>query len=165
MIYTPEQKRSHIRELQGYLYLLSKQDKRIPQVIPDGIYGSETAMAVRAFQQAYGLPVTGEVDRATWEAIVAAFQKATEEPAPLEVFPTKNYVLRQGDTGDLGYIVQLMLNALSRQYDNINPVQINGNFDDSLADGVRNFQNIIGLPITGSVDLDTWNMLAVSAKL
>ncbi len=51
MAYTNEDRRNHIRELQRYLYSLSFYDETMPQVVPDGIYGRETALAVRAFQQ------------------------------------------------------------------------------------------------------------------
>ena len=36
----------------------------------DGQYGAGTANAVRAFQSAAGLPVTGQVDAATWPALL-----------------------------------------------------------------------------------------------
>ena len=39
MPYTEAQKRSHIHEIQSYLYILATQDARIPTVTPDGIYG------------------------------------------------------------------------------------------------------------------------------
>src|SRR6266545_751047 len=36
----------------------------------DGLYGDQTRAAVRAFQQASGLPATGDVDCATWGALL-----------------------------------------------------------------------------------------------
>ena len=44
----------------------------------DGEYGNETAGAVKAFQLARNLPVTGEADRATLEALVATSGDETE---------------------------------------------------------------------------------------
>mgnify|MGYP000987852413 CR=1 FL=1 len=44
----------------------------------DGEYGNETAGAVKAFQLARNLPVTGEADRATLEALAAASGIRTE---------------------------------------------------------------------------------------
>jgi lysozyme family protein len=35
----------------------------------DGIFGAITAEAVRRFQRRHGLPVTGDADKATWEAL------------------------------------------------------------------------------------------------
>ena len=48
MAYTEQDRRNHIRELQQYLYSLSFLDETLPRVIPDGIYGRQTALAVRA---------------------------------------------------------------------------------------------------------------------
>ena len=39
-------------------------------VTPDGSYGSQTVAAVRDFQTKSGLPVTGQVDTATWQALL-----------------------------------------------------------------------------------------------
>lgn len=49
----------------------------------DGIYGPETAASVRRFQQVWGLPVSGTVDRATWEAL------AEEMVLPVAARPTE----------------------------------------------------------------------------
>jgi hypothetical protein len=38
----------------------------------DGRFQEDTAKAVRAFQEAHGLPVTGEVDRQTWDDLHAS---------------------------------------------------------------------------------------------
>ena len=51
MAYTDEQKLRHISELQRYLYSISHYNKKIPRILPDGIYGPETTQAVRTFQQ------------------------------------------------------------------------------------------------------------------
>lgn len=45
-------------------------------------FGSRTEEAVRAFQSAHGLPSTGEVTQADWDAIVAA--AGAREPAPVD---------------------------------------------------------------------------------
>ena len=41
----------------------------IPRVAADGIYGPDTAAAVREFQSIFGLPPTGVTDFATWYKI------------------------------------------------------------------------------------------------
>jgi uncharacterized YkwD family protein len=54
----------------------------------DGVYGPATAAGVRYFQQRYGLPVTGQVDGDTLQAILWAYaelkipKKPSEEPKP-----------------------------------------------------------------------------------
>ncbi len=46
-------------------------------VAVDGAYGSQTVGAVKSFQAAHGLPVTGEIDTATWQSLTANY-----DPAP-----------------------------------------------------------------------------------
>lgn len=62
-----------IRSLQTMLRVVARADARLPGVIPDGSFGSDTEAAVRAFQQTYSLPVTAEVDEATWQKLVSVF--------------------------------------------------------------------------------------------
>ncbi len=54
----------------------------------DGDYGSGTEKSVKAFQNAMGLSVTGEVDEETWQAIEAALQpqEIEEEMSMEEIF-------------------------------------------------------------------------------
>lgn len=164
-MYTEEQKRSHIRELQGYLYQLARNDGRIPMVIPDGVYGMETAAAVRAFQNLYGLPVTGEVDRATWDAVVREYQRVVAVPLELNVFPSARYVLREGDEGALVYFVQVMLDVLGGRFADLRPVDINGRFDKKTAEAVKAFQRRAQQEETGSVSHETWNALVRGFKI
>jgi peptidoglycan hydrolase-like protein with peptidoglycan-binding domain len=46
----------------------------IPPAEPDGIYGPQTESAVRAFQEFFGIDVTGVVDRYTWDRIVLIYR-------------------------------------------------------------------------------------------
>ena len=59
--------------MQEYLTRISASYPEIPAPNPDGIYGSATENAVRAFQQRFYLPVTGVIDIRTWEQIVAVY--------------------------------------------------------------------------------------------
>lgn len=160
-MYTDAQKKSHIRELQGYLYQLGRQDNRIPLVIPDGVYGPETALAVRAFQEIHQLPVTGEVNRTTWDAIVADFQAQTAPPLAIDAFPSPTYVLREGDEGSLVFFVQVMLDALHNRHGDLPPVDVNGHFDHQTAEAVRALQHRAGAHADGRVDRNTWNALVM----
>lgn len=63
-MYSEEQKSQHIYDLQTCLRRL-QQERGVSPLVPDGIYGAETAEAVRAHQRECGLPVTGRVDRET----------------------------------------------------------------------------------------------------
>ena len=56
---------SAVEQLQFWLNTLAQYESSIPSVTVDGVYGSGTAGAVRAFQRRYGLSVDGVVGRAT----------------------------------------------------------------------------------------------------
>ena len=58
-----------VSSLQYMLNQLSQTYRFLPQLVPDGVYGERTLEAVMRFQREAGLPVTGTVDQATWDAI------------------------------------------------------------------------------------------------
>lgn len=58
-----------VRQLQNQLNRIGRNYPAIGQVAADGIYGQNTANAVRTFQRAFSLPVTGVTDYATWYEI------------------------------------------------------------------------------------------------
>ena len=60
---------SEIREIQEKLRALALNEGNLPEISVDGIYGPLTSLAVSAFQQSEGLPVTGEVDSETWRRL------------------------------------------------------------------------------------------------
>ena len=79
-----------VRLLQYMLEVLSDFITQIPMVSVDGVYGAETADAVRAAQRWFGLPITGVVDASTWDALYdqysgienATFRSRETFPAP-----------------------------------------------------------------------------------
>lgn len=58
-----------VRQLQEQLDAIAQIYTAIPRIQPDGIYGQQTAAAVREFQNIFGLPQTGVTDFATWYKI------------------------------------------------------------------------------------------------
>jgi len=67
-----------VRTLQDYLNTLSVYSGVFPVEVT-GIYGVSTARSVSGFQRRFGLPVTGEVDRATWDEISAKYRELLAE--------------------------------------------------------------------------------------
>lgn len=64
---------SKVAQLQNQLNVISRNYSLIPKVKEDGIYGQETANAVRTFQGIFDLPKTGVTDFATWYKISEIF--------------------------------------------------------------------------------------------
>lgn len=165
MPFTNAQKKQHIHEIQRYLHTLSYFNDAIPRVIPDGFYGKETALAVRAFQREYGLPETGSVDHTTWNRIVEAYKSLLHaKPLAYNLFPSSGYVLRKGDSGLLVYVVEAMLNAIGESYDNMPALKVTGVYDASTEAAVKRFQSRVGIPQNGNVDSGTWNMLVRASE-
>ena len=160
MAYTNIQRKQHIIELQTYLHAIALMNDRIPLIIPDGVYGNETAIAVRAFQREYGLPDTGTTDGQTWNKIVSVYRENLRgNPVPYAVFPSAKYVAAKGDSGQLVYILQAMLQTIGKRYDNAPNVEVCGTYNDATAEAVTRFQRWCGIPLSGKVDSGTWNML------
>lgn len=153
-----------IRNLQRYLRQLSFFDDNLPEIPIDGVFDTETRQAVEMFQKKRGLPVTGEADRVTWDAIFAEYLRsvsATAKPDAVDIFfrrPVPTFI-RAGDTGFHVAAVQYMLNEVLLFYGETPQITTDGSYGQQTADGVREFQRYASLPLTGEVDLETWNRL------
>lgn len=62
-----------VRTIQHQLNSISNNFPLIPKLIEDGVYGENTAASVRKFQEIFKMPVTGEVDFATWYRISSIY--------------------------------------------------------------------------------------------
>ncbi len=60
---------SKVRQLQNQLNAISGAYPQLPRIAADGIYGENTANAVKTFQRIFGLPQNGVVDYPTWYKI------------------------------------------------------------------------------------------------
>ncbi|MCI1268335.1 MAG: peptidoglycan-binding protein [Ruminococcus sp.] len=165
MSYTLYQKKSHITELQKYLFSISFFNCNIPRIIPDGFYGSETASAVRAFQHEYGLTENGITDNQTWTKLIAVYRSfANAKPEPVYAFPQSASQIKIGDNGFPVYILQSMLAVLGDTSQDFSKIPISGSFDRATADALRKFQSSVNLSPSGFADSRTWNLLAKTVK-
>ncbi|MEA4965721.1 MAG: peptidoglycan-binding protein [Oscillospiraceae bacterium] len=163
-----EQPSQNIQNLQTMLRVISKAGGEIPSVIPDGIYGSQTADSVRAFQCAAGLPQTGSADEPTWRNVsiaYAALAPSTAVPAPLWIELRRDQVLSSAADNTHIYLVQAMLLALSQYYVNFPALTVTGKFDSTTEAAVRRLQKVSGLPETGQVDRRVWKYLTSLYRL
>ena len=158
-------RRVAVRNLQRYLRHLSYFIEEIGEVPIDGIFGSDTEAALRAFQKIVGLPPTGRADAVTWDRLFRAYTNSIEqrqEPLRIANFPQipENYTVEIGNVQFLVSIIQNALQELRSVYDSIGEVLPTGTYDIATANAVREFQRLQGLPQTGSVDRITWNAIA-----
>ena len=151
-----------IRSLQTMLRVIAEDDRTLPSVVPDGIYGQETITAVSAFQRRYELPVTGVTDQQTWEAIVGAYETALiriGKAAPIEIIMDPGKVYHRGEYSPNLYLMQSMLLFLSLLHPSIDMPSHNGTLDTPTSEALAGFQVLAGLPPTGELDKLTWKYL------
>lgn len=152
-----------VTSLQTMLRVIAMQDPTCPPVIPDGIYGTQTAKAVAVQQKRAGLPQTGITDFATWQAICAAYQAAAVEmapAAPLDVIMNPNQVILEGSDNLHVLLVQAMLHTLHEVYPNLACCPLNGSCDGDTVCAIRSLQRCCGLPESGILDKHLWQLLA-----
>jgi len=151
-----------VRSLQTMLRVIAEDDRRLPTVVPDGIYGPTTMIAVTAFQRREGIPVTGITDQYTWERIVASYEPAllrVGKAEPIEILLEPGQVIAAGESNPYLYLVQGMLAQLSGDSDAVTHPGHSGVLDAETSLSIRGFQVLAGLPPTGTLDRITWHHL------
>lgn len=71
-----------VQQMQEQLNRIARNYPAVPTLSPDGIYGQQTADAVRIFQGIFDLPQTGVVDYATWYEISEIFVGVSQISEP-----------------------------------------------------------------------------------
>ena len=148
---------SAVEQLQFWLNTLAQYDSAIHSVTVDGVFGSGTAAAVRAFQRKYGLTVDGVVGRTTWTEVYDQFRSIQSDNGTPNAYP--GTALRQGSSGQNVRLVQFWLKIARTVYSSLNNVTVDGIFGSSTAAAVRRFQTYFGLTSDGVVGRTTWNKL------
>ena len=148
-----------VRSLQTMLRVIAEDDPRLPILIPDGIYGPSTMIAVTAFQRREGIPVTGIADENTWTQVVAAYEAAlirVGKAEPIEILLEPGQIIILGESSPYVYLLQGMLAQLSKDHPDVLIPGFGGVLDSETADSLRGFQKLAGLPVTGTLDRVTW---------
>lgn len=73
---------NNVRMIQEQLNRISQNFPAIPKSVADGIYGEQTARAVREFQRIFNLPQSGIVDYPTWYRISNIYVAVTRIAEP-----------------------------------------------------------------------------------
>ena len=82
-----------IRSLQYMLNRLSLRYDFLPALVPDGVFGERTLEAVMLFQRELLRPVTGVVDRRTWDEISRAWSRRRDSSASVMALKSNRYSL------------------------------------------------------------------------
>ena len=148
-----------VRELQYYLYLMHAYDPAVPAVTIDGQFGSSTEAAVRAYQRLAGLTADGVVGRATWENLYAQTNRL-RLAGPVVTVNRMAYPgapLALGAEGEAVLYYTVLLSRIAYYYDAVSSPGLLSVYTDEVETGTRSLQRFLGLPVTGTVDADTWD--------
>lgn len=148
---------SAVEQLQFWLNTLAQYDSSIPSVSVDGIFGSATAAAVRAFQRKYGLTADGIVGSATWSELYDEFRSIQSDNGTPNAYPGSP--LRQGASGQNVRLIQFWLKIAKTLYPSLGDVSVDGVFGPATAAAVKKFQSYFGLVSDGVVGSATWKKL------
>ncbi len=152
-----------VYEIQSYIRNISRLDKDIPSLVPDGIFGDETTESVLAFQRKNLLPQTGKVDFDTWNKILEENDRAIFVfSAPVQTAPARNsdFPLKKGKESHLNANVNLMLSRLSDFYDNFEDAVLSSDYTAETERLISIFQALTSTAVTGETDKNTWNLLS-----
>lgn len=150
--------------------------QRALDVEPTGYFGPKTKAAVAEYQEAIGLPATGQIATFTWsalgeETVTAALGAAATadgfvdgEPAEIQETPAPKSEPRNTDAGDppvleetdSGESVAVVQRALG-----VKPAT--GYFGPITVKAVKAFQSDNGIPTTGVIATYTWGALGKQA--
>lgn len=153
---------NEVSNLQYYLAVIGAYYDAVVPVEITGYFGEKTERSVKSFQKVFGLPQTGEVDRATRIDLYRAYQGIVDSVPPtytaVALYP--GVILREGVTDNNVRIIQEYLSFINRTYNNIPAVNATGYFGPLTKQSVIAFQRQFGIPPTGVVAGVTWDKIA-----
>ena len=156
-----------VQAIQRDLRRIRKNYPAIPEINTNvGIYDEDTFAAVKKFQEIFGLPVTGEVDKATWYKIKYIYTSVkkladlySEGLSKEEATFLYSDELSYGDTGIEVEYIHYFLDALAFLDEDIPRLPTNSIYTNNTITMVKAFQTKYNLPVTGIFTYKDWNVL------
>ena len=150
-------------EVEAVQYYLAFLGYFYPQLAPipiNGFFDDMTRDAVFTFQNAYGLPVTGEINLETYYTIERAYREtvaqlpANYQSAIGEPYPGRFLV--EGDRGEEVRVIQGYLSRISRTDSAIPDVAADGIFGPQTKRAVVALQKQLGVEENGAIGPVEW---------
>lgn len=151
-----------VQSLQHMLNQIAHSMPVLPGLSESGEFDEATLEAVMLFQRETGLPVTGIVDQALWDAIFQAYtdrQLQHGTPPPVRVHPGHFYTVEPGETSDILLPVQAMFHALSGVLSNFEPCPLDRQNSGGTQKNLRLLRSAAQLEPTDRLDRAAWSYL------
>lgn len=157
----------YVVQAQVILNRISQNYPAIPKINPvDGIFGTQTENAVRAFQRIFNLTADGIIGKATWYQLVRLYvgvNNLAELESQGQTFYAVNWQFREplqeGSRGESVRTLQYILSVVGEFISSIPAVAIDGVFGPATRTAVAAFQQFAGLSPDGIVNEATWDAL------
>ena len=143
-------------------------DKDIPRLKTNSVYSDNSVTMVKAFQQKYGLPVTGIFTYADWFVLKNAYNTILKSyPSEYqnyvnELYP--DYFLTKGMSGSDVRRLQKFLLKICKYDKSIPGVRVNGIFDDLTEKSIKKLQSDYDFDINGIVGPLLWKKIVELSK-
>jgi peptidoglycan hydrolase-like protein with peptidoglycan-binding domain len=149
----------NVQIMQRFLNRIRRNYPLIPVIAQEnGVFGQDTANAVRIFQQVFKLAQDGVIGKATWNKIsyiyvaVARLAELDSEGTTFTIGTAPpNVTLRTGARGHDVLTLQYILSFISQYYPVVAPPILDGIFGTGTARSVIEFQRMMGLSQDGIV--------------
>lgn len=148
-----------VEKLQFMLVEIVDAFPNMPIINIDGVYGEETKKAIEKFQSLNSLPVTGNVDMYTWNALNNIYRKVNKKRQNEDFLDQSVNVIREGSNNNFVVDLQKYLNKIAVQYPSIGMLNVDGNFGPKTKASVIEFQRLFGLTQDGIVGTSTWEAI------
>lgn len=152
-----------IRSAQTFLREIGQKYEDMPTVIPDGIFGEQTEASVKWFQNFRGLPVTGVIDKQTWDTLLEDYLILLSERTPpvcINLLPKDFDVIVPGEENKHLHPIQALMKNMSLIFDTVPELEITGIHDEASVNAVKSLQKLLGKEEDGRIDKNFWNDLA-----
>ena len=154
-----------VRGIQVRLNRISRNYPSIPKIPrADGIFGSETESAVRAFQGIFSLTQDGVVGRDTWYAIARVYNAVkrisdlrSEGIPAADVEDVFSSELSFGAQGVAVRELQYLLSFIALFNDKVQSVDIDGVYGPDTQTALNSFQSAYSFDRTDSVTPNVWD--------
>lgn len=160
-MYQQRDKKSAVREIQRYLFVLSdRKYKSIPRIPIDGIFDEETKAAVIEYQTVKFLTPSGIVDLETFNSLYEDYMLVVDN------FYTNDYIigdssfpLSENDQNEDVRALHLIINELRKSYPQIKNVGTGAYFSRRTGDAIEQLRELFIFPSSRAVDKELYRRL------
>ena len=153
-----------IESIQSYLLVIAGERDEIPVSPIDGIYGEETREAIKAFQQLFGIEMTGIVDKETYDLLYGDAMRINNiGSAKSEVYEEEKFPLSIGSFGHDVALLNTYLRVLSEYYE-LGKIPTDDFFSKDTENSVSLMQGYFLESVTGAVNYELFSRLKREAN-